>query len=86
MMRLTQHRNYESIFVALADECSWRAAVRTRWLNKIRPAGASGGPDSKCRDHWKLQKKTWNIVVPPANTTLAYNSKKCRASRWLLYQ
>ena len=24
-----------------SSECSWRLAVRTRWLNKLRPAGAS---------------------------------------------
>ena len=41
MMTLTQQRNYEPIIVALAPECSWRATVRTRWLNKLRPAGAS---------------------------------------------
>ena len=41
MKRLTQHRNYVPVIVALTPECSWRATVRTRWLNKLRPAGAA---------------------------------------------
>ena len=45
-----------------------------------------GGPESTCRDHWKLQKKTWNMVVAPANTTLACNSLKSPRLRWLLCQ
>ena len=94
MKRLTHHRNYVPIIVALAPGCSWGATVRTRWLNELRPAGPptggrAGGPDSTCRGHWPLEatkKETWNMVVPPANTTLAYNSLKCRGFRWLLYQ
>ena len=41
LMRLTQRRNYEPMVVALTPKCSWRATVRTHWLNKLRPAGAS---------------------------------------------
>ena len=39
MKRLTQHRNYVPINVALAPECSWRAAVRTRWPEQAQPSG-----------------------------------------------
>ena len=41
MKRPTQPGNYEPIIVACTPECSWRATVRTRWLNKLRSAGAS---------------------------------------------
>ena len=59
MKRLTRHRNYEPIIVALAPEYAWRATVRTRLLtcSSLRAphtSGRAGGPDSTCRDHWML--------------------------------
>ena len=59
MMRQAQHYKKK-----LSNSCSMDSRVlvesfnRTRWLDKLRPAGASqkggwaGGPDGTYRDHW----------------------------------
>ena len=41
MKRLTQLRNFVPTIVALALSARGEPQSRTRWLNKLRPAGAS---------------------------------------------
>ena len=61
MKKQTQHGNYVPIILALVPECSWRGshppAEQAQASGRLTPAEGPGGPDSTCRDRWKLQKK-----------------------------